>query len=233
MISLNIKNKKAIVLLSGGMDSLLLMAHVQNLGIEIYPIHFSYGQNTQRNEKKSFKDICRFYKIKKENQKLMDIPFLKEIGGSGLTDKKLILSTTGENLAKNIVPNSYVPFRNSLFLAIATAWAETIEAAEIYIGAVEEDSPGYPDCRPAYYNAFNNLIKKGTNSKNPIKVITPLIKLNKIKIIEKLIQLQAPIKLSWSCYKSEKIACGLCDSCRLRLRAFKRANKIDPIPYKK
>ncbi len=219
---------KAIVLVSGGMDSLVCAAIANTFHDKMAFLHLNYGQNTEQKELESFKQIAKFYNVSLENQKIIDISFLKEIGGSSLTDKTIEVSKyTGD---ENEIPSSYVPFRNTHILSMAVSWAEIIGAQKIYIGAVEEDSSGYPDCRKSYYQAFNNLIKEGTKEGN-IEIVTPVIDLSKDKIVKKAIELNAPLELSWSCYKSSDKACGVCDSCALRLRAFEKAHLEDPIPY--
>ncbi|MBF0299358.1 MAG: 7-cyano-7-deazaguanine synthase QueC [Oligoflexia bacterium] len=231
-------SKKAVVLVSGGMDSLVSLAMANKIhgSNNIFMFHLNYGQKTENKELLCFKAIAKFYKIPINRQKIIDISFLKEIGGSSLTDKKMkVTNFKGHNLRtkdkNNIIPTSYVPFRNTIIISLAVAYAEVISANKIYIGAVDEDSSGYPDCRPSYYKAVNEVIKEGTKAKN-IKVVTPVIDLLKDQIIKKGISLNAPFELSWSCYKSEKYACGVCDSCVLRLNAFRRAGFVDPINYK-
>ena len=163
-----------------------------------------------------------------ERRKIIDVSFLKQIGGSSLTDENIdVKKFQGDS---EEIPDSYVPFRNTHIISMAVSWGEVIGAKKIYIGAVEEDSSGYPDCRPAYYEAINNLIKVGTKD-GLIEVITPLIKMTKKEIILKATELQAPIKLSWSCYEREDKSCGVCDSCALRLRGFQQAGIEDPIEY--
>lgn len=219
---------KAIVLLSGGMDSLVVMAHANEFHDEIITLHLTYGQNTAKKEKECFDKICDHYNVDKKHREVIDISFLSKIGGSSLTDKEIDVSQfEGDS---DEIPSSYVPFRNTHILSMAVSLAEVKGADNIYIGANYEDSPGYPDCRPEYYEAFNELIKKGTKEGN-ITVHTPIILDKKEDIIKKAKLLNAPLELSWSCYKSNYLACGVCDSCALRLRGFKNAGYDDPINY--
>lgn len=219
---------KAIVLLSGGMDSLVVMAHANEFHDEIITLHLTYGQNTAKKEKECFEKICDFYNVDKKHREIIDISFLAKIGGSSLTDENINVSQFAGD--SDEIPSSYVPFRNTHILSMAVSLAEVKGAENIYIGANYEDSPGYPDCRPEYYEAFNNLINKGTKEGN-ITVHTPIIMDKKEDIIKKAKLLNAPLELSWSCYKSNDLACGVCDSCALRLRGFKNAGYDDPINY--
>ena len=217
----------SIVLASGGMDSCVTTAIAARESDEIAMLHVSYGQRTEKRERKAFNDIADFYGVGK--RLVTSIAHLTQIGGSSLTDKNIAVSQA--NLAATEIPTSYVPFRNAHLLSIATSWAEVISAHRIYIGAVAEDSSGYPDCRPEYYEAFNRLIEVGTKPETQIKIMTPVITLKKSEIIQQGIALNAPLQLSWSCYKAEDKACGECDSCALRLRGFQAAGIPDPIPY--
>ncbi len=194
---------------------------------EIAFLHISYGQLTEKRERKAFNDIADFYNVEKRLD--VSIEYLAKIGGSTLTDKKIEVSEA--DLESKEIPTSYVPFRNANMLAIATSWAEVLRANSIYIGAVAEDSSGYPDCRPEFYAAFEKTIEAGTKPETNIKIKTPIIELSKAEIVKKGIELNAPLHLSWSCYRSEDLACGTCDSCALRLRGFANAGENDPIAY--
>ncbi|MEP7343393.1 MAG: 7-cyano-7-deazaguanine synthase QueC [Acidobacteriota bacterium] len=218
-----------IVLASGGMDSCVTAAIAANECDEIAMLHVSYGQRTEARELKAFNDIADFYNVRR--RMTTSIAHLAQIGGSSLTDRNIEVSRPG--LESTEIPTSYVPFRNAHLLSIATSWAEVMGAGRIYIGAVAEDSSGYPDCRPEYYEAFNRLIEVGTKPETNIEIITPVIALRKSEIINRGVALGAPLQLSWSCYKSEDLACGECDSCALRLRGFREAGLTDPIPYAK
>jgi len=219
----------AVVLVSGGMDSLVTAAIASEENKNLAFLHLNYGQKTQEKELDCFHKIANFYGVSSSHQKVIDVSFLKQIGGSSLTDDNIsVKEYKGESTE---IPDSYVPFRNTHIVAMAVSWAEVIGATRIYIGAVEEDSSGYPDCRPSYYKALNALIKEGTKDGN-IKVITPVIDLKKSEIVKKAISLKAPIEYSWSCYNNNDEACGVCDSCALRLRGFQQAEVEDPIPYK-
>lgn len=219
----------AIALVSGGMDSLVSAAMANEKHEHMAFLHLNYGQKTEERELKSFNNIADFYNIPKNKRKVIDVTFLSQIGGSSLTDSSMnVTSYEGDS---NEIPTSYVPFRNTHIVAMAVSWAEVIGAKKIYIGAVEEDSSGYPDCRPSYYKALNALVKEGTKE-GDIEIITPVIELKKSDIVQKAISLKAPLDMTWSCYSSEDQSCGVCDSCALRLRAFQIAGIEDPLPYK-
>lgn len=219
----------AIVLVSGGMDSCVTAAMAREENREIALLHISYGQRTERRERQAFDDIADFYRVEKRLD--VSIEYLAKIGGSSLTDKTIEVSRA--DLESGEIPTSYVPFRNANMLSIAVSWAEVLQAGRIYIGAVAEDSSGYPDCRPEFYEAFEKAIDAGTKPETRIEIRTPIIHLSKAEIVQKGIDLNAPLHLSWSCYQSEDAACGTCDSCALRLRGFERAGVKDPIRYEK
>jgi len=223
----NHKSKIAVCLVSGGMDSCVTAAIAKGENEEIALLHVSYGQRTERRERKAFEDIADFYAI--EKRLAVSIEYLAKIGGSSLTDKSIKVAEA--DLDSTEIPTSYVPFRNANMLAIATSWGEILKANRIYIGAVAEDSSGYPDCRPEFYAAFEKTIETGTKPETQIKIVTPIIDLSKAEIVRKAIEIGAPLDLSWSCYRNEDLACGACDSCALRLRGFARANVKDPIKY--
>lgn len=216
----------SIVLVSGGMDSCVTAA-IAHQEYEMAFLHVNYGQRTETRELQAFNDIADYYKVK---QRLVtDISYLKEIGGSSLTNEEMKIDNFQHHHAK--IPSTYVPFRNTHLLSIATSWAEVIGANIIFMGAVEQDSSGYPDCRAAYFKAFNQLIEKGTKPDTHITIKTPLINLSKKDIVVKGTELKAPLHLTWSCYKNSTRACGVCDSCMLRLKGFKEAGVEDPLPY--
>lgn len=219
-------NQKAIVLCSGGMDSLITTAIAKRDNDQIYLLHANYGQRTQDKELKSFQDICAYFKP--ENHMIIDIDYLTKIGGSSLTDSHIEIP---KNQHGSSVPNTYVPFRNANLLSIATSWAEVIGAQKIYIGAVEVDGSGYPDCRKVFYEAMEQAINYGTKDETIISIETPIIHLKKSEIIKIGKELGIPFELSWSCYEHNDIACGECDSCILRINAFQEAKIKDPIPY--
>jgi len=189
-------------------------------------VHVSYGQRTQERERQSFLAICRRLNI--HDKLMIRNEALLAIGGSALTDSTIAVPPA-EAVGQSI-PVTYVPFRNAHFLAVAVSWAEVLGAGKVYIGAVEPDSSGYPDCRPAYYKAFNEVVKAGTKE-GRIEVVTPLIAMRKAEIVRLGLELGAPFDLTWSCYSREDRACGVCDSCALRLRAFRAAGVNDPISY--
>ena len=216
---------RAVVLLSGGMDSCVCAALAARDNTAA-AVHVSYGQRTEERERESFLAICQRLNI--HDRLMVRNEALRAIGGSALTDKGIAVPRA-ESIGQGI-PVTYVPFRNAHFLAVAVSWAEVLGAEKVYIGAVEPDSSGYPDCRPAYYEAFNALVKAGTKVGN-IEVVTPLIAMRKAEIVRLGLELGAPFDLTWSCYSREDRACGLCDSCVLRLRAFEAAGVKDPIPY--
>ena len=226
-VSASPRLRVSVVLVSGGMDSCVTAGWASRENDELAFLHVSYGQRTEVRERKSFNDIADFYGVEKRLD--VSIEYLAKIGGSSLTDKSI--EVTDADLESKEIPTSYVPFRNANMLSIATSWAEVIGASAIYIGAVAEDSSGYPDCRPEFYEAFQRTIDAGTKPGTQIEIRTPIIHLSKAEIVKKGIELGAPLHLSWSCYRSEDLACGTCDSCALRLRGFERAGERDPIPY--
>ena len=222
-----LKKELAVVVLSGGLDSCVTTA-IANEEYTIALLHVRYSQRTQAREYRSFYDIVNFYKVPKFRILVTELDYLKKIGGSSLTDSSI--SPEDSNISDDI-PITYVPFRNTHLLSIAVSWAEVIKAEKVFIGAVEQDSPNYPDCRAEYYNAFNRLVKVGTRPSTNIKVVTPLLSMNKSEIVKKGIELNAPLHLTWSCYEKLETACGICQSCILRLKAFKDAGVEDKIPY--
>ena len=222
-----ISTKKAICILSGGMDSTLASYMAKNDEYEIIAVHFNYGQRTQDRELKAFRDICDDLKILEKYE--IDIPFFTQIGASALTDKTIDVPTGGIEAG---VPITYVPFRNGIFLSITAAIAEKEGATAMYIGVVQEDSSGYPDCTDQFIQDITKAINQGTKEETKIEIITPLVHLTKAQIVEEAIKLNVPLEHTWSCYKEEEVACGVCDSCRLRLNGFKIAGVKDPIPYK-
>ena len=217
----------AIVLVSGGMDSCVTAAIAAAENDSTAFLHISYGQRTESRERQAFNDIADFYGV--ANRLDVSIEYLAKIGGSSLTDGKIPVSAA--DLSSKEIPSSYVPFRNANMLAIATSWAEVLGANGIYIGAVGEDSSGYPDCRPEFYEAFQKTIDTGTKPATHIEIRTPIIQLSKAEIVKKGLELCAPLHLTWSCYRSEDLACGTCDSCALRLRGFEQAGIEDPLKY--
>jgi 7-cyano-7-deazaguanine synthase len=221
---------KAVVLLSGGMDSCVCAAIARkeygpdNLAL----LHASYGQRTQKRERQAFEEIAHYFGM--QHRMLVKLDYFPVIGGSALTDKQI--KVPENQLESTAIPVTYVPFRNAHFLSVAVSWAEAIGARAIYIGAVAEDSSGYPDCRPEYYRVFQELIRVGTKPETQIEIVTPVIRMKKSEIIRCGRELGAPLHLTWSCYQCEDLACGQCDSCLLRLRAFAEAAVDDPIPYR-
>lgn len=218
---------KAICLVSGGMDSCVTAAIAATEHEELAFLHVGYGQRTEARERQSFNDIADRYGV--DERLDVSIDHLAKIGGSSLTDSKIAVSEA--DLGSKEIPTSYVPFRNANMLSIAVSWAEVIGATAIYIGAVAEDSSGYPDCRPEFFAAFQSAIDEGTKRETQVELRTPIIHLTKAEIVKKGIELDAPLDLTWSCYRSEDLACGTCDSCALRLRGFEQAGVRDPIAY--
>jgi 7-cyano-7-deazaguanine synthase len=230
------EHPKAVVLLSGGMDSCVCaaMARERHGAANIALLHAGYGQRTQARERRAFSEIADFYGVR--DRLIVQLDHFRAIGGSALTDSRIAvpeneLRAPGQH--DSSIPVTYVPFRNAHFLSVAVSWAEAIGAGAIYIGAVAEDSSGYPDCRPEYYRAFQEVIRVGTRPETRIEIVTPVITLKKSEIIRRGIELGAPLHLTWSCYQGEDVACGACDSCLLRLRAFAEAGMPDPIPYRR
>lgn len=222
----NPAREKAIVLLSGGLDSCVCAA-IAYQTYQVSFLHVNYGQRTMQRELEAFQAIASYYQV--TDLLTVDLAYLQKIGGSSLTDHKITVPQSG-TIATGI-PNTYVPFRNSHLLAIAVSWGETIGANRIFIGAVFEDSSGYPDCRPSYFEAFNALIEQGTKPSTHLQIETPIIHLTKGQIVQQGQALKAPLHHTWSCYINEEQACGRCESCVLRLKGFKNAGLEDPIPY--
>ncbi len=219
-------NKKAVCILSGGMDSTLASYIAKKEGYEIIALHFNYGQRTEKKELEAFRKIARELNVKEKYE--IDIPFFTQIGASALTDTSIDVPTDG---VEEGVPVTYVPFRNGIFLSIATAIAEKEEAEALFIGVVEEDSSGYPDCTDTFIDKMGSAMNQGTKEETKLEIITPLVHLKKSQIVQKAIELNVPLQYTWSCYKNEDKACGVCDSCRLRLNGFEVAGTTDPIDY--
>lgn len=228
--------QKAVVLLSGGMDSCVCAAIAckQHGARNVALLHASYGQRTESREARAFKDIADSLGV--EKRLMVRLDHFRAIGGSALTDDNIAVpenKSGATELHGSEIPVTYVPFRNAHFLSVGVSWAEAIGAGAIYIGAVAEDSSGYPDCRPEYYRVFQELIRVGTRPETRIEIVTPVIALKKSEIIRRSVELGAPLHLTWSCYQSDQEACGVCDSCVLRLRAFSEAGIADPIRYRR
>lgn len=219
--------KKAVCILSGGMDSTLASYIAKNEGYDIIAVHFNYGQRTEKRELEAFRNVCKDLQIKEKYE--IDIPFFTQIGASALTDTSIDVPTNG---IESGVPITYVPFRNGIFLSIATAIAEKEEAQALFIGVVEEDSSGYPDCTDSFIDKMTSAINEGTKETTKVSIQTPLVHLMKEDIVKKSLELNVPLHHTWSCYKEEDAACGICDSCRLRLNGFEKAGTTDPIKYK-
>lgn len=219
---------KAIVLISGGMDSLVSTAIAKRDGYDLAALHLNYGQRTERKELDCFERITTHYGV--QEKLVVDVTHLARIGGSSLTDKAIEVSRA--DIHSKEIPTSYVPFRNANILSIAVSWAEVIGAQRIFIGAVEEDSSGYPDCRKEFYAAFNQMIKLGTKPTTDVQIITPVIDMKKSAIVKLGLEMNVPFEWSWSCYQENDDACGVCDSCALRLRAFQEVGIEDLIAYR-
>lgn len=225
---MNSQKSRSVVLLSGGMDS-CVCAGMAVRDTEPAFLHVSYGQRTEQREIEAFRAIAHFYHVTDTLEVRAD--HFKTIGGSSLTDESRPVKDA--DAGQTGIPDTYVPFRNANLLAIAGSWAEVLEAEYIYIGAVEQDGPGYPDCRRAFFDAFSRVINEGTRPETRISVRTPLIEMAKSDIVRAGVELEVPFHLTWSCYVNTSIACGRCDSCALRLKAFETAGIDDPVPYKR
>jgi len=212
--------------MSGGLDSCVTAA-IAARDYDIAALHASYGQRTQSRELQSFHALADHFGA--VERMVVQLDYFSKIGGSSLTDTRMIVRDA--DLTSHGIPNTYVPFRNAHFLSVATSWAEVLGATKIFIGAVFEDSSGYPDCRPEYYDAMNSVIRAGTRPETNITIETPLIYLKKSDIVKRGVELHAPLDRTWSCYRDSDVACGVCDSCALRLRAFQEAGMDDPIAY--
>lgn len=220
--------KKAICIISGGMDSALSSYIAQNEGYEIVAVHFNYGQRTQEKELQAYRNLCDALQV--VNSYEIDLDFFAQIGASSLVDTSLEVPTSG---IEEGVPNTYVPFRNGIFLSIAAAIAEKEGATALFIGVVAEDSSGYPDCTSDFITKQEKAINAGTKAQTKLQIITPLVDMTKEQIVTQAQALKVPLELTWSCYKDTKLACGVCDSCRLRLKGFELAGMTDPISYQK
>ena len=221
------KRHLAICLVSGGLDSCVTAA-VAAREHELAFLHVNYGQRTEKRELRAFEEIARHYRVRRTL--VVDLSCLKQIGGSALTDEHM--DVPENELGRPGIPVTYVPFRNAHFIAVAVSWGEVIGARYIFIGATEADSSGYPDCRAEYYEAYNRLIDVGTRPETSIEIVTPIISFTKAQVVAKGLELGAPLHLTWSCYKDGERACGVCDSCLLRLKGFEGARARDPIPYR-
>jgi 7-cyano-7-deazaguanine synthase len=221
------RERLAVCLVSGGMDSCVTAAIAQEENDALAFLHVSYGQRTEARERRAFEQLAEHFAVK--HRLGVSIEYLAKIGGSSLTDPAIAVSPA--DLSNQAIPTSYVPFRNAHLLSIATSWAEVIEATQLYIGAVAEDSSGYPDCRPEFYRAFQETIRLGTCPETHVTIRTPVIAMKKHEIVRRAVELGAPLELTWSCYQNSDAACGECDSCALRLRAFREAGVVDPLPY--
>ena len=233
----NSETSKAVVLLSGGMDSCVsaAMARERHGAGNIALLHAGYGQRTEERERRAFEEIADFYAVSQGRRLVVQLDHFRAIGGSALTDAKIAVPENELGAAGpqgSSIPVTYVPFRNAHFLSVAVSWAEAMGAKAVYIGAVAEDSSGYPDCRAEYYQVFQELVRVGTRPETRIEIATPVIRMKKSEIIRRGIELGAPLHLTWSCYQGEDRACGACDSCLLRLKAFADAGVADPIPYR-
>lgn len=218
--------KKAVCIISGGMDSALSAKIAQSAGYEIIAVHFNYAQRTEQKELACYRKITDALKVVKSYE--IDLPFFEQIGASALTDKRIDVPTGG---LEEGVPVTYVPFRNGIFLSIAASIAEKHGAEALFIGVVEEDSSGYPDCRESYIKQMEKAINLGTRDQTHITIEMPLVHMKKSDIVAKALELDVPLEYTWSCYKEEEAACGVCDSCRLRLKGFDEAGAVDPICY--
>ncbi len=223
---MNQRKKKAVCIISGGMDSTLTAYILKSRGYEIIGVHFNYGQRTEQKELECFEAIAK--KLEISNKYSLNIGFFEQLGASALTDTTIDVPTNG---LEEGIPVTYVPFRNGIFLSMAAAIAEKESAEVIAIGVVEEDSSGYPDCRETYIQAMQSAINLGTKPQTNITIEMPLVHLKKSQIVQEALKYNIPLELTWSCYKNSEKACGVCDSCRLRLNGFKEAGIEDPIPY--
>ncbi len=221
----------AVVLLSGGMDSLTTAGIAAKDGHELALIHFNYGQRTEEAELRAFNKIADFLGIGPKLRLVVHTNFFSLAGGSALTDKAI--EVPAADLSQAAIPATYVPFRNAVLLSMAVGWAETIGARSVYYGAVSQDSSGYPDCRPEFIKAFNSLVAAGTKPESKIEVVAPLVNMTKAEIVKAALAMGLPLEATWSCYARNDRACGACDSCALRLRGFAQAGVEDPVPYLK
>ncbi len=222
----NYDKKRCVCIISGGMDSTLASFMMKKEGYDIIGVHFNYAQRTERKELEAFNDVCDALEV--TNRYVLDMDFFSQLGASALTDVSLEVPTDG---IEEGIPITYVPFRNGIFLSMAVAIAEKERANAIAIGVVEEDSSGYPDCRESFIEAFEKAANLGTKPQTKFEIKMPLVHLKKSQIVQKAVELDVPLELTWSCYQNEDVACGVCDSCRLRLNGFEKAGVKDPLQY--
>ena len=221
----------AVVLASGGMDSAVTAA-VARQEHELALLHATYGQRTAARERRSYEALADHFGVPADRRAVVDLAFLSRVGGSALTDRTIAVPEAAPAVgARREIPATYVPFRNGLLLAHAVAWAEVLRAETVFIGAVEEDSPGYPDCRAAFLTAFQQAARLGSRTGERLRVLAPLVRMSKADIVRLGAELRAPFALTWSCYQREDVACGRCESCALRRRGFQLAGVDDPVPY--
>ncbi len=218
--------KKSVCIISGGMDSALAATIAKNEGYELIGVHFNYGQRTQKKELECYKKIVEDLGV--EESYIIDLPFFEQIGATALIGDEHEVPTDG---IKPGVPITYVPYRNGIFLSIAAAIAQKHEADALFIGVVQEDSSGYPDCRESFITAINSAINLGLREDSNLEIKTPLIHLSKEEIVKKSLELGVKLEHTWSCYKNSDRACGVCDSCRLRKKGFENLGLKDPIAY--
>jgi len=228
MTSQNWELPWAICLVSGGLDSAVCIAEAQ-LDYQVAVLHINYGQRTEARELQAFADLADHYGI--ERRLVADISYLKEIGGSALMNASVTVET-GLPAEGDRIPSTYVPFRNAHILCVGVSWAEVMGARALFIGAVEADGSGYPDCRLEFFRLFNRAIAAGTKPETKLAICTPLIRLDKAAIVRRAQELEVPVHLTWSCYTENESACGECESCRLRLRGFAACGEVDPISYR-
>jgi len=221
----------AVVLLSGGMDSLTAAGVALRDGCALALIHFNYGQRTEEAEYRAFLKIADFFAVPEQRRLVVHTNFFALAGGSALTSSKVAVPAA--NLDSKEIPVTYVPFRNAVLLSMAVGWAEVLGAKRVYYGAVSQDSSGYPDCRPSFIEAFNRLVAEGTKPGSGIEVRAPLVAMTKAQIVQTAREMGLPLEATWSCYVRNDFACGVCDSCALRLRGFEQAGVQDPIAYKR
>ncbi len=223
---MTVERPLAVVCLSGGMDSCVAAAVARDAH-RLALLHADYGQRAARKERACFDALAGHFRA--ERTLVVSFPALAEIGGSSLTDPAIPVRDGAPQ--PGIIPSSYVPFRNAHLLAAAVSWAEVLGAHAVFVGAVWEDSSGYPDCRPEFYRAFQEVVRLGTRPESGIVLVTPVIGMSKAEIVRRGAALGAPFALTWSCYLAEDVACGRCESCRLRRRAFEDAGADDPVAY--
>lgn len=226
---MNTDEERAVVLVSGGMDSATAAMEARERGFSLHVLHTSYGQNTEAKEYECATRLAA--QLDAADFLHIETSHLAKIGASSLTDEHIEVDDV--ELDADEIPSSYVPFRNANLLSMAVSYAETTDCTAVFIGAHSEDYSGYPDCRPAFFDAFQTMVETGTKPATNIEIIAPFEEWSKTEIARRGCELGVPFEDTWSCYRDTAPACGTCDACAYRLKAFQEVGVEDPIEYEK